>query len=61
MAGFTDVSVIPIASNEYKSPTRRPRSSVLRHYNLELQNRDNTRHYKEALEEFINEWITAKQ
>ncbi len=61
LAGFSDVTVTPIASNEYRSPTRRPKSSVLRHYNLELQKKDNTRHYKDALKEFIKEWITAKQ
>lgn len=61
LAGFNDVSVIPIASNGYKSPTRKPKASVLRHYNLELQNKDNIRHYKDALKEFIKEWITAKQ
>ncbi len=61
LAGFDDVTVTPVSSNEYKSPTKKPRISVLRHYNLELQNKDNTRHYKDALKEFIKEWITAKQ
>ncbi|MBR4748391.1 MAG: dTDP-4-dehydrorhamnose reductase [Abditibacteriota bacterium] len=61
LAGISGVTVTPVASNEYKSPTRKPRASVLRHYNLEMQNKDNIRHYKDALKEFISEWITAKQ
>ena len=36
-----------------RSPTKRPSYSVLRHFSLELQGRDNLPTWQKALEEFI--------
>ncbi|MGQ9456260.1 MAG: dTDP-4-dehydrorhamnose reductase [Armatimonadota bacterium] len=61
LAGIEQVKVVPIKSEEWPTPTRRPKYSVLRHYRLELLGRDNTRDWKEALRELIAEWTTARQ
>lgn len=53
-AGINDVEVLPISSEEWPSPTRRPKYSVLRHLALELQGRDNLRPWEEALQDFIS-------
>lgn len=53
-AGMNDVEVKPIASDEWPTPTRRPKYSVLRHYSLELQGKDNLRPWEDALEDFIS-------
>lgn len=60
-AGMTDVKVVPIKSEEWPTPTRRPRYSVLRHYRMELLGRDSARPWTDAVAEFVSEWITAKQ
>lgn len=60
-AGINDVKIIPISSSDWHSVTKRPKNSVLRHYNLELIEKDNVRHYEDALKEFIKEWTIAKQ
>ena len=60
-AGLTDVEVVPIKSEEWPTPTKRPEYSVLRHYRMELLGRDNARPWEEAVAEFISEWTTAKQ
>lgn len=60
-AGKTDVKVKPIKSEEWPTPTRRPKYSVLRHYRLELLGRDSARPWEEAVAEFISAWTTAKQ
>jgi dTDP-4-dehydrorhamnose reductase len=54
LAGITDVDVQPIKAEEWPSPTKRPRYSVLRHYSLELQGRDNLRPWQDALADFIS-------
>ena len=54
LAGITDVDVKPIMAEEWPSPTRRPKQSVLRRYSLELQGRDNLRPWDEALKDFIS-------
>jgi dTDP-4-dehydrorhamnose reductase len=54
LAGITDVEVKPILAEEWPSPTRRPKCSVLRHYSLELQGRDNLRPWEDALKDFIS-------
>lgn len=53
IAGITDVEVKPILAEDWPSPTKRPKYSVLRRYSLELQGRDNLRPWQEALKEFI--------
>jgi len=60
-AGKTQVKVIPIKSEEWRSPTRRPAYSVLRHYRMELLGRDSARPWEEAVAEFVCQWTTAKQ
>ena len=52
-AGKTEVKLVPIASEEWPTPTRRPKYSVLRHYRMELLGRDNTRPWQSAVAEFI--------
>jgi len=49
-----DVAVQPIRADEWPTPTRRPKYSVLRHYSLELQGRDDIRPWDEALKDFIS-------
>lgn len=60
-AGLTDVKVIPIRSEDWPTPTRRPKYSVLRHYRMELLGRDHARPWQEAVAEFVEKWTTAKQ
>ncbi len=60
-AGLEDVEVVPIKSEEWPTPTKRPDYSVLRHYRMELLGRDTARPWEEAVAEFISEWTTAKQ
>ncbi len=59
-AGKIDVKVTPINSEEWPTPTRRPKT-VLRHYKMELLGRDAARPWEETVAEFISEWTTAKQ
>ena len=54
LADIGDVEVKPIKSEEWPSPTRRPKYSVLRHYALELQGKDNLRSWEDALADFIS-------
>jgi len=54
LAGINDVDVQPIKAEEWPSPTKRPKYSVLRHYSLELQGRDNLRSWQDALADFIS-------
>lgn len=60
-AGRTDVKVVPIKSEEWPTPTKRPKNSVLRHYRMELLGRDNARPWQDAVTEFVTEWTTARQ
>jgi len=60
-AGRTDVKVTPIKSEEWPTPTRRPKYSVLRHYKMELVGRDSARPWQDAVREFVSEWTTAKR
>jgi dTDP-4-dehydrorhamnose reductase len=60
-AGVKDVAVIPIRTDEWPTPTRRPKFSVLRHYRMELLGRDSARPWEDAVAEFVKEWTTAKQ
>ncbi|MCE5324649.1 dTDP-4-dehydrorhamnose reductase [bacterium] len=60
-AGMTDVEVIPIKSEDWPTPTKRPKYSVLRHYKMELLGRDNARSWQDAVSEFVREWNIAKQ
>jgi dTDP-4-dehydrorhamnose reductase len=53
LAGVEPVSLEPISAAEWSSPVRRPAYSVLRHYALELMNRDDMRPWQEALREFV--------
>lgn len=56
-ANLSHIPVKPITSDEYAqmfgSPTRRPAYSVLRHYALELQGKDNLRPWEDALDAFL--------
>lgn len=54
LAGINDVDVQPIKAEEWPSPTKRPKYSVLRRYSLELQGRDNLRSWQDALADFIS-------
>lgn len=60
-AGKTNVKVVPISSDEWPTPTKRPKNSVLRHYKMELLGRDDARPWQEAVAEFVKEWTIAKQ
>ena len=60
-AGITDVEIVPIKSDEWPTPTRRPKNSVLKHYKMELLGRDSTRPWQDAVAEFVSEWNIAKQ
>jgi dTDP-4-dehydrorhamnose reductase len=52
-AGKSQVKIVPIKSEEWPTPTRRPKFSVLRHYKMELLGRDNARPWQEAVKEFV--------
>jgi dTDP-4-dehydrorhamnose reductase len=54
LSGMSNVEIEPIRSEDWPSPTRRPKYSVLRHYSLELQGRDNLRSWEDALADFIS-------
>lgn len=54
LAGITGVEVLPIKAEEWPSPTKRPKYSVLRHLSLELQGRDDLREWQDALADFIS-------
>jgi dTDP-4-dehydrorhamnose reductase len=60
-ASMTDVEVIPIKSEDWPTPTKRPKYSVLRHYRMELLGRDNARPWQDAVAEFVEQWNIAKQ
>jgi dTDP-4-dehydrorhamnose reductase len=60
-AGIDDVEVVPIKSEDWPTPTRRAKNSILRHYRMELLGRDAARSWHDAVAEFIREWNTAKQ
>ena len=60
-AGKTNVEVIPIKTEEWPTPTKRPQFSVLRHYRMELLGRDNARPWEDAVVEFNLKWTIAKQ
>jgi len=53
LAGAKDTVVKPMPAAQWPSPTIRPPYSVLRHYSLELQGRDNLPPWQRALEEFM--------
>ena len=60
-AGKTDVKVVPIKSDEWPTPTKRPKYAVLRHYRMELLGRDSARPWQDAVAEFVSQWTTQKQ
>jgi dTDP-4-dehydrorhamnose reductase len=47
--------VTRIGAADWPSPTRRPRDSRLRHLALEMQGKDDLRHWKDALGAFLQE------
>ena len=53
MAGITGIEVHPRPASSWPSPTRRPAYSVMRHYALELQGRDDLKPWEQALEDFM--------
>jgi dTDP-4-dehydrorhamnose reductase len=53
LAGVTTTEVKPMPAAQWPSPTKRPSYSVLRHYALEMQGRDNLPPWERALEEFM--------
>lgn len=61
LAGIADAHITPIATSDWPTPTSRPKRSVLRHLSLEMQGRDDLRSWQDALSEFVEKWITAKQ
>lgn len=54
LAGIKDIEIKPIKAEDWPSPTRRPKYSVLRHYALELQGRDDLRPWEDALADFMS-------
>jgi dTDP-4-dehydrorhamnose reductase len=52
--GRTDVAVEPVSSAYFPLPAARARSEMSRNYKLELLRIDSTRHWEEALKEYIN-------
>lgn len=53
LAGITGVEVHPMPASQWPSPTRRPAYSVLRHYALELQGKDNLPAWEDALADYL--------
>jgi dTDP-4-dehydrorhamnose reductase len=53
VAGLNHITLHPIPADQWPTPTRRPAYSVLRHYALELQGRDNLRPWHRAVEDFV--------
>ncbi len=53
LAGVTTTEVKPIPASTWPSPTVRPTYSVLRHFSLELQGKDNLAPWEVALEHYI--------
>ncbi len=53
LAGLKNVEVKPMPAETWPSPTKRPAYSVLRHYALELQGKDNLPPWPQALTLFI--------
>lgn len=47
------VNVVPCTSDEYVTPAKRPKFSVLRNYMLEMTTGDITRNWKDSLEEYL--------
>lgn len=60
-AGLAEVKVVAINSEDWPTPTRRPKFSVLRHYRMELLGRDGARPWQDAVAEFVEKWTTAQQ
>lgn len=54
LTGMDYVEITPITSEEWPSPTQRPRHSVLRHWALEVQDMDDMRPWEEALADFVS-------
>lgn len=52
--GRTDVAVEPVSSAYFPLPAARARSEMSRNYKLELLRIDSTRHWEEALKEYID-------
>lgn len=53
LAGLTQTRMIPIPADQWPSPTRRPAYSVLRHYALELQGKDDLPPWQQAVAEYV--------
>ena len=53
LAGVTGVHVKPMPADQWPSPTKRPAYSVLRHYALELQGRDDLPQWEDAVAAFL--------
>ena len=60
-AGKTAIEVKPIKSEDWPTPTKRPKYSVLRRYKMELLGRDSARPWQDAVTEFVSEWTTARR
>jgi dTDP-4-dehydrorhamnose reductase len=52
--GRSDVTVEPVSSAYFPLPAARARSEMSRNYKLELLGKDTTRHWEEALKEYID-------
>lgn len=52
-AGVQGVTLHPILSKEWSSPTVRPAYSVLSHFNLEMQGQDDLPSWETALDQFL--------
>lgn len=53
LAGYADLTVIPVAGSYFPGAAPRPLNSALRNYALELMGRNDLRSWQEALEDYI--------
>ena len=52
------VGIVPVASTVFPLPAPRPRSEAIRNYKLELLGMEKMRPWREALKEYLGNWIS---
>ena len=50
-----DTNIVPISSEQYRSPARRPKMSILENRRYQKVSGEKLRHWKEALKEYLQE------